>query len=250
MADVTIGNLPPGIALGQCFVPLSDTIATVKARVSALQVDYSNITSKPTIPDAQVNSDWNATSGVEQILNKPSTFNGINGMQLFTTSGTFNVPSSITKIEIHAIGGGGGAGSSVGGNNDAKNGNMSTVIGTGISAYGGGASRGSNTSTGGSTTGNNIILSSVGNAGVTGTSGGAEGLRLYGVGKYGGGGNPTNPLLGTPVGGGSGGYGVGTFAVTPGGSLSVVVGTGGAQGTYNTTGVGNPGSSGAVLIKW
>jgi hypothetical protein len=48
MADVTIGNLPPGIALGQCFVPLSDTIATVKVRVSALQVDYSNITGKPT----------------------------------------------------------------------------------------------------------------------------------------------------------------------------------------------------------
>jgi len=48
MADVTIGNLPPGIALGQCFVPLSDTVATVKVRVSALQVDYSNITGKPT----------------------------------------------------------------------------------------------------------------------------------------------------------------------------------------------------------
>jgi hypothetical protein len=48
MADVTIGNLPAGIALGQCFVPLSDTLSTVKVRVSALQVDYSNITGKPT----------------------------------------------------------------------------------------------------------------------------------------------------------------------------------------------------------
>lgn len=32
--------------------------------------DY--IKNKPTIPAAQVNSDWNATSGVAQILNKPA----------------------------------------------------------------------------------------------------------------------------------------------------------------------------------
>lgn len=32
----------------------------------------SQILNKPTIPAAQVNSDWNATSGVSQILNKPS----------------------------------------------------------------------------------------------------------------------------------------------------------------------------------
>lgn len=31
----------------------------------------SYIKNKPTIPDAQVNSDWNATSGISQILNKP-----------------------------------------------------------------------------------------------------------------------------------------------------------------------------------
>ena len=31
----------------------------------------SYIKNKPTIPDAQVNSDWNASSGISQILNKP-----------------------------------------------------------------------------------------------------------------------------------------------------------------------------------
>jgi hypothetical protein len=221
MADVTISGLSDLTPQGSLYVPISNGTTTGKARLSAINVDYTNITGKPE-----------------------------SSMQLFTASGIFSVPLGITRIEIHAIGGGGGAGSSSGGNNDAKNGNMSTVIGTGISAYGGGASRGSNTSTGGTTTGNNIVLSSVGNAGVTGTQGGAEGLRLYGVGKYGGGGFPQNPLLGTPVGGGSGGYAMGTAAVTPGDSLSVVVGTGGAFGTYNTTGVGGPGSSGAVLIKW
>lgn len=33
---------------------------------------YNDLTNKPTIPAAQVNSDWNASSGVSQILNKPS----------------------------------------------------------------------------------------------------------------------------------------------------------------------------------
>ena len=33
---------------------------------------YNDLSGKPTIPAAQVNSDWNAASGVSQILNKPS----------------------------------------------------------------------------------------------------------------------------------------------------------------------------------
>ena len=34
--------------------------------------DYNDLDNKPTIPAAQVNSDWNATSGVAEILNKPT----------------------------------------------------------------------------------------------------------------------------------------------------------------------------------
>lgn len=34
--------------------------------------NYNDLTNKPTIPAAQVNSDWNATSGKAQILNKPT----------------------------------------------------------------------------------------------------------------------------------------------------------------------------------
>lgn len=33
---------------------------------------YNDLSDKPTIPAAQVNSDWNSNSGVSQILNKPS----------------------------------------------------------------------------------------------------------------------------------------------------------------------------------
>jgi hypothetical protein len=39
---------------------------------SCALVAYSGLTGTPAIPAAQVNSDWNASSGVAQILNKPS----------------------------------------------------------------------------------------------------------------------------------------------------------------------------------
>lgn len=34
--------------------------------------DYDDLTNKPSIPPAQVNADWNASSGVAEILNKPT----------------------------------------------------------------------------------------------------------------------------------------------------------------------------------
>lgn len=48
-----------------------------KADVSSLATvatsgSYNDLTNKPTIPAAQVNSDWNASSGVAKILNKPT----------------------------------------------------------------------------------------------------------------------------------------------------------------------------------
>lgn len=45
--------------------------------------DYDDLTNKPTIPAAQVNSDWNSTSGVSKILNKPS-------LATVATSGSYN----------------------------------------------------------------------------------------------------------------------------------------------------------------
>lgn len=53
-----------------------DTALAGKANSSSLATvattgAYSDLTGTPTIPAAQVNSDWNASSGVAQILNKP-----------------------------------------------------------------------------------------------------------------------------------------------------------------------------------
>ena len=59
------------------FVESSD-LATV-----ATTGDYDDLTNKPTIPAAQVNSDWNSTSGVSEILNKPT-------LSTVATSGSYN----------------------------------------------------------------------------------------------------------------------------------------------------------------
>lgn len=55
----------------------TDTLLSAKANTADLATvattgSYSDLSNKPTIPAAQVNSDWNAVSGVEQILNKPN----------------------------------------------------------------------------------------------------------------------------------------------------------------------------------
>lgn len=60
---------------------VADAVGTASTLVSNLDAtlhsvaksgNYSELNNKPTIPAAQVNSDWNAASGVAQILNKPT----------------------------------------------------------------------------------------------------------------------------------------------------------------------------------
>ena len=49
---------------------LSTTGASVQW-VTPFSGSYTDLTNKPTIPSAQVNADWNSSSGVSAILNKP-----------------------------------------------------------------------------------------------------------------------------------------------------------------------------------
>lgn len=49
-------------------------------------VPWAVIANKPTIPAAQVNSDWNASSGVAQILNKPTNVSAFNNDAEYATS--------------------------------------------------------------------------------------------------------------------------------------------------------------------
>ena len=58
---------------------------------------YNDLTDKPTIPAAQVNSDWNASSGIARILNKPT-------LATVATSGSYNDLSN--KPTIPSVGNG------------------------------------------------------------------------------------------------------------------------------------------------
>lgn len=51
----------------KAYIAHKPNLATV-----ATSGDYADLTNKPTIPDAQVNADWSASSGVAQILHKPT----------------------------------------------------------------------------------------------------------------------------------------------------------------------------------
>ena len=64
-------------------VPTNVSAFTNDAGYTTFDGDYNSLTNKPTIPAAQVNSDWNASTGVSQILNKPS-------LATVATSGSYN----------------------------------------------------------------------------------------------------------------------------------------------------------------
>lgn len=56
----------------QVDTALADKANSADLATVATSGDYDDLSNKPTIPAAQVNADWNASSGVAQILNKPT----------------------------------------------------------------------------------------------------------------------------------------------------------------------------------
>ena len=94
----TIGDCQTIIDIEAAIDALEEEIL-LKADITSISAvgfsnDYNDLDNKPTIPDAQVNSDWNATSGVAEILNKPSiptatsdlTNDGEDGVNPFITA--------------------------------------------------------------------------------------------------------------------------------------------------------------------
>ena len=72
----TIGSCQTIIDIEAAIDALEEEIV-LKADITSISAvgfsnDYDDLDNKPTIPAAQVNSDWNATSGVAEILNKPT----------------------------------------------------------------------------------------------------------------------------------------------------------------------------------
>ena len=65
----TRANIASGESMATLFGKIKKFFTDLKT--VAFTGSYNDLSNKPTIPAAQVNSDWNSSSGVSQILNKP-----------------------------------------------------------------------------------------------------------------------------------------------------------------------------------
>lgn len=99
------------VATSGAYADLSGTptLATV-----AMSGDYADLTNKPMIPAAQVNSDWDAVSGVAQILNKPAIPDGLADLTddvniSSPTDGQILKYDGTSSKWVNGTGGGGGA---------------------------------------------------------------------------------------------------------------------------------------------
>ena len=191
--------------------------------------------------------------------------------QLFTASGTFTVPTGVTAVKVTLVGGGGGGASYYGGGQTAGG---TTSFGAYCSATGGAAG---GAGAGGVGTGDLIYYGTTGGFGYaastdqdgSGGSGGggrsnndgfnvgfsASGLLggTGGVGGYNPGGTHYsatgygNGGYGNHAGGGGGGGGAIKWVtgLTPGGTVTVTIGAGGAASVN-----GQAGTAGACLVEW
>jgi hypothetical protein len=168
--------------------------------------------------------------------------------QVFTSSGTFTIPTGITAVKVTVVGGGGGSSYSICGcppfNAGVSGGTSSVASGTQsistISATGGTGGYGS--TNGGLGSGGD--LNSRGGAG--NATGGVGGATLLSQGTY-----DSTALLGTggsasgqSAGGGGGGAVKFLTSLTPGNTLTVTIGAGGAGSSVRA------GAAGVVVFEW
>ena len=95
---IVIGTLDTNNSSSQVVPTTPENLnGTIKLHKISKTGNYADLIDKPTIPAAQVNSDWNATSGITQILNKPS-------LAAVATSGNYldltDVPISVDQQQV------------------------------------------------------------------------------------------------------------------------------------------------------
>jgi hypothetical protein len=136
----TIGDCQTIIDIEAAIDALEEEIL-LKADITSISAvgfsnDYTDLDNKPTIPAAQVNSDWNATSGVAEILNKPTLTNGTVTSVGLTMPAAFSVANSpITSSGDIAVTGAGTVSQYVRGDGSLANFPASTGGGASLSFY-------------------------------------------------------------------------------------------------------------------
>ena len=128
---VTDGSLNP-VTSNAVFDALALKANSADLATVATTGDYNDLDNLPTIPAAQVNADWNATSGVTEILNKPTIPSGTVTSVGLTMPSAFTVANSpITSSGDIAVTGAGVASQYVRG--DGSLANFPTTSGGGAS---------------------------------------------------------------------------------------------------------------------
>ena len=82
---------------------LTNTVANL-ANVASTG-DYNDLSNKPTIPDSQVQTDWNAVSGMGVLLNKPTLANVATSGEYGDLLNTPNIPTidqSYNALSVNA----------------------------------------------------------------------------------------------------------------------------------------------------
>ena len=126
--------------LQQDVIDINADIA-LKADITSISAvgfsnDYNDLSNLPTIPAAQVNSDWNATSGVAEILNKPTLTSGTVTSVGLTMPSAFSVANSpITSSGDIAVTGAGVVSQYVRGDGSLANFPSSTGGGASLAFY-------------------------------------------------------------------------------------------------------------------
>lgn len=258
----------PTASAGTNTTQIATTAFVTTAGATKAPIDSPTFTGTPLAPTPS-NSDASTriatTAFVHSVMSNKETPN----MQLFTSSGTFTVPSGVTRVKVTCVGGGGGGGGWYYNAEEYYHG-------------GGGGGSGLSEAVVSSLTGGSTISVTVGNGGTAGvgsysaaTAGGNGGSSSFGsyviaLGGTGGG----KAYIGVHGGAGAGaGTGTGTLLLpgTPGesgattgkggdnfqygrglsfGSTSLGYGSGGAGGHSDTVSGAKAGRPGFVLVEW
>jgi hypothetical protein len=204
---------------------------------TALTLNGANATSSGTVTATAFVGNGSALTGIA---------GGFGNMQVFTSSGTFNVPAGITKAKVTVVGGGGNGGTYGGGGGGGAaievvtgltpGGTVTVTVGGagGTSSFGAfcSATGGAN---GSSSANGNGGAGGVGSGGNLNLRGNAGGCALSGV--------STGGFAGSSILGGAGQL----FYAAAGGAAQANSGSGGAGGN----GTGNAaGGSGVVFVEY
>jgi len=249
MADVTINDLSSQAPTTNDLFPFSTAVSPSTYKASLAQIKTALA-----IPAAQVNSDWNAASGLAQILNKP-TIPVTGGCRVYVNdnarsrypnpalpvTATWTVPTGVTQVFVVAVAGGGGTNiPNVGSGTDGGSTSV-TYGGTTVSATGGaGNGYGYNQNAAGGVPSSNALVKFNGYSQAQNV-GGQSGLPWF-YSTSSANQNYGDTQMGNNRGGGGGAF-MHIFNVTGGQTISISVGGGGSN-SFD----GNGGRGGIVFL--